>query len=221
MVRHSLVRLAIDVIQFDPTIYPRASIDWRTTYRYQRSMSMGDVFPAITVAEIKGVYVLVDGYHRFQASKNLDRTEIDAEVIQCNTLVDAYIESLKRNILHGRPLSIYERLLAAMRLKKDAKLSMTEISKLLRMPAADIKRLTEQRVERVEGELVVKKALFRNVSLTTPRDQITFSDSNQVHLLKQVIILVKNHYLNVDNAEVSKLAVELKKLLNRFIRASP
>lgn len=96
-------KVSISQIQKKMDLYPRVLIDTNTVRNYYEAMRSGEVFPPVVLTND---YVLIDGFHRVEASILLGRKEIDAVVIQ-NDLTKQEIFSLavELNLRHGKRLT--------------------------------------------------------------------------------------------------------------------
>ena len=92
---------------------PRKKIDRDTVERY---MQIIDDLPPIIVQ--KGTGVLIDGWHRVEAAKQLDLDDILAEDIDVAD-DDLFAEAVKRNLGHGLALTKAERNDAIVKLYRD------------------------------------------------------------------------------------------------------
>ena len=92
---------------------PRKKIDRDTVERY---MQIIDDLPPIIVQ--KGTGVLIDGWHRVEAAKQLDLDDILAEDIDVAD-DDLFAEAVRRNLGHGLALTKAERNNAIVKLYRD------------------------------------------------------------------------------------------------------
>src|SRR4051794_31221061 len=77
------VRLA-DILP-DPELQIRREIDHRTVDRYARAYELGDKFPPIRLARWNDALMLIDGWHRVGAQRQLGRAEVDAVVVEAGS----------------------------------------------------------------------------------------------------------------------------------------
>lgn len=204
--------LKIREIRMDPEIYPRTGTDWKTVYNYQLAMNAGSVFPPITVGRIegfKGLY-LVDGWHRWRATKRRGEEFIEAEVLRFGSKGKAFIEALRRNLGHGKPLSIYEKVRAIKRLE-GLEFKMEEISQIIKIPMNKIEKLMIRKITLVRGaELVLKSTVDHlGASADASVEEIQkklHTGMSQVDLLSDLLILIENDFLDLDDPKVAELA---------------
>ncbi|MGJ3522891.1 ParB N-terminal domain-containing protein [Nitratidesulfovibrio sp. D1] len=70
--------------------------------QYAGALKAGKILPAIRVADINGVYYLVDGWHRIRAHELWGFDDIEAEVVSCASFREAIIEAAIVNHDHGK-----------------------------------------------------------------------------------------------------------------------
>ncbi|MDD3918156.1 MAG: DNA methyltransferase [Synergistaceae bacterium] len=69
--------IPIDEVKFDKDIYPRQKWNTATIERYAEALESGATFPPIVL--LVGTNILLDGKHRLEAHKKVERTEIAVE----------------------------------------------------------------------------------------------------------------------------------------------
>ena len=213
--------LKLKDIVVDEELYPRNQPYWQTAYAYSESMKLGNQFPPIVVAQLPKtkVYVLVDGRHRLQACKILKKQKVAVEVLIGLNKKKIYEEAIRRNSAHGQRFSIQERLNIALKLR-DTKYTTKQISNLVQIVPTKLTSLLSNRlVNSITGEDVILKRdlehLGRNGNdevdvATIQRD---FRGNSQLHLVKELIVLIKTKTLNVKDKKVLNAITTLKKLL--------
>jgi len=105
------MKLKLNDIKLNKELTPREGINKSTVGIYENSF---DELPPIDVfwIESKDGWWLVDGWHRYEAAKNLGKKQIEASEHQ-GTLDDAKEFSFDSNLKHGQPLTLNERREAA------------------------------------------------------------------------------------------------------------
>ncbi len=93
-------RLNIDDLRTDGGTQPRSCLDEATIFEYARAMERGVEFPPVQVMYDGSDYWLFDGFHRLEASCELGRDSVKAQVHQ-GTHEDAQWASLAANKAHG------------------------------------------------------------------------------------------------------------------------
>jgi|WetSurMetagenome_2_1015567.scaffolds.fasta_scaffold280024_1 hypothetical protein len=227
--------IAINKIIVDKELYPRDDWNFQTSYGYSQAMIAGAKFPAIVVAMVSGKYYLVDGRHRIEAYKILKKEEIEAEVVIGWTRQRIFEEAIKRNISHGKALTVHEKRVAALRLR-NWKYDPSKISELIQVPIDKLENFVAQRlVNAITGETIAEggkktnsytpmivKSGIKNALTSAPMSmqsiqelQPTVYSGSQLSLLRQLIGIIKAGLLDTDNKQVGKLVKELKELLNK------
>ena len=217
-----MTAIPIESVTFDPTIYPR-NLDekgqpfYLPAWKYERALKAGQVFPPITVAEIKGKTLLIDGYNRLKAHKMVGRKTIEAETIACNGMKEAYMEAVKRNTAHGFPLSPQELRIAANKMREMG-LSFNQVAEIVHIPVPELKKDLETHIQKTPTGNIIRKSMFANLpGNISQEDQKIFSASSQTNLLLQTIALFENDIVDLDNKEVIKLVDKLARILRKYV----
>ena len=100
-----LRELPVDDLVFDPNLNLRDQLDAETVERYDDAW---DRMPPVTVFEVDGRWLLVDGFHRHAAAIRRKIPRISAE-IRAGTFTDALDHAAQANLAHGLPLTRAER----------------------------------------------------------------------------------------------------------------
>ena len=205
----------------DKEIYPRNLVDWVTTYRYAKAMQSGAKFPPITVASSWGKLIVVDGFHRLESLKLNKEKFIEVEVLRGLNKKQIFIESVRRNIGHGRQFNSQERTRIILTLEK-WKVSQEVISEIIRIPTDDIQPFVAKRITRITEtqEEIPLKSIIRNLSkgdVTEEPEQDYFANRNQLQVLNTLIILLKNKYIDTNSKIIMEKLNELNKLLENYI----
>lgn len=87
----------------DPAFQVRSKMSDGTVKRYMAIFKSGKEMPAVQVAVVNGVPVLVDGWHRVAALERLGHLTVEAVVTQ-SSRQDARWMAAKANTEHGLPL---------------------------------------------------------------------------------------------------------------------
>jgi len=101
------MKLKLNDIKLDKELTPRTGINNSTVEIYKNSFNE---LPPMDVYWIEGRdgWWLVDGWHRYEAAKSLDKKDIEANEHQ-GTLDAAKEFSFDSNLKHGQPLTLNER----------------------------------------------------------------------------------------------------------------
>ena len=133
--------IAVKLVKFDDSDYPRARIDQEAVDEYAREMEAGTEFPAIDVFLDGGFYWLADGRHRLEACRKIGREKIRARLYQGKRR-DAILHALQANADYGvRRTSADKRKAVAILLKDPdwSKWNDSEIARECRVSAALVK----------------------------------------------------------------------------------
>lgn len=106
------------LLRTDGGTQPRAELHGPVVDDYREAMGEGAVFPPLVVFHDGASYWLADGFHRLQAAKELDRTEIAVELHQ-GSQRDAILYSCGANAQHGLARSNEDKRRAVDRLLTD------------------------------------------------------------------------------------------------------
>ncbi len=106
--------LDLNHIIIDPALQPRVSgIDPDHVRSLQEA---SESWPPLAVVRRGNASVLVDGYHRFAAAQNLGLATVPVRVVPSPADGDLHALAFALNAVHGRPLSLADRLAEAERL---------------------------------------------------------------------------------------------------------
>lgn len=144
-------------IRIDGGTQAREKLDTNLVDQYSEEMSEGDVFPPLIVYHDGSSYWLADGFHRFFASKKIDRNEIEAEIRQ-GTQRDAQLFALsanRRRGLHMSPADIRKSVIIMLKDEEWSKWSSREIAKHVGCSHTAVNKI---RAELDESGVVKKKA---------------------------------------------------------------
>src|SRR5262245_47303739 len=103
-VKTKTLMVALDALTRDSNLQPRVQMSDVKPREYAEAMQRGDTFPPIRVIANADHQWLVDGWHRDQAARLLNRKELLAE-ISSGTYEDAedYVLASEANRSHGLP----------------------------------------------------------------------------------------------------------------------
>lgn len=151
-IARSTVSLPLNSLVCDEDLQVRRTgLDRRVVERYRvivrNADKGGQPLPAITVAVMKGMYVVVDGFHRHKAHELEKRTHIEAELVPVSSRAEALWLAAAGNLNHGKPLSQADKKAALSRFLS-AKMHLRaprNVSRQLKQqrPAPDVMSLRE------------------------------------------------------------------------------
>jgi FtsZ-binding cell division protein ZapB len=114
--------LFIKDLKIDQKFQARSRINLQVVKEYEESIIDGASMPPIMVVQTPDEYVIVDGFHRLQAYRNLGRDRIEAEVIT-GDLDAALRNAISANQTHGLQRSREDKLRAVTMALEDFELS--------------------------------------------------------------------------------------------------
>ena len=94
------MKLKIDEIKVDMKYLPRKRLDVEAIERYKEAYELGEDLPPLIVQKEKKI--LIDGFHRFQAQWQLERAEVEVELLDIPE-DQIYIEAVRRTVGHPLP----------------------------------------------------------------------------------------------------------------------
>jgi len=209
--------LKVDELVFDTSLYPRMKTSWLTAYQYAQSMRAGAVFPPITVGVFEGKHYVVDGWHRVEAKKLLGEEYIDAEVKNFKSYAEMFIEAVKLNIAHGKPLSVHEKVRVIHRLEEFG-VSREEISQITRVPIDKITLFKTRIVIGANGQPtylkgITKRAAEKSGGSVELVDQSRFMGRDVNSLLTQLIEMIEGGIYPFEDEKTMELTVKLYRLI--------
>ena len=93
--------MTIKISTLDCTLQTRAALNLETVSDYAELLREGTEFPPVKVVDVGGSLMLVDGYHRVQATQENGGDSIEADVL-VGSYQKALEEALKANSAHGQ-----------------------------------------------------------------------------------------------------------------------
>lgn len=210
-------RLKLSEIKRDDRLYPRTKTDWVTIHTYKEAMISGAKFPPVAVAKLDDEFVLIDGWHRFEATRQLKKEDITVEILPLATRQEAFIESIKRNIVHGRQFSAFEKITLATRLEK-MNISSAEVSKILNISETRMVSMKGARLKfspELNEEIVVKSPLkhLDEISEEQNHAQNMLMERSQTHILDTMINMLMNKMFDLKDKRVKDKLYVIRKLL--------
>jgi hypothetical protein len=206
----------IKKITFDEKLYPRIQSDWMISYSYSEAMKSGSKFPPITIAELDGKYVLVDGKHRLDAYNINKQTHVQAIVLSGLSKEQVFAEAVFANTAHGKKLSNQERAYCIQKLQ-EFKFSLDDISKIVHIPTDKLTMFVADRLSNsITGKAIMLKSPIMNMAGQTVGNDIiegqhVLASRNQHQILSEVIFLFETGTIDIEKNK--KLIKKLKSLL--------
>jgi len=129
----------------------RVEMHPETVADYAADMLDGAVFPPVIVYHDGSDYWLADGFHRVEAARKIDRTEIEAE-IRKGTARDAILHGIGSNATHGLRRTQGDKRRAVERLLTDPEWAAWSDRKIAQLAKVDHKTVGKIRRE-LTGEI--------------------------------------------------------------------
>lgn len=99
--------IRIEWVLKSPQAQVREKIDRNRVLAYRRSYELGEKLPPIKLAKVGNAYLLIDGWHRLAAKREMGETHVDAVFVDVSE-DDVLWEAAKANFTHGLPLKTKE-----------------------------------------------------------------------------------------------------------------
>ena len=99
-----VIEVAIKDIVQDARLQVRAKLDVKLVAKYAGEMEAGAIFPAVTLGRVDEALLLVGGWHRLAAYRELGVREVEATVAVM-TFEEALWAAADDNRRHGKPLT--------------------------------------------------------------------------------------------------------------------
>lgn len=196
-------------------LYPRIKLGWLTAYQYSQAMKSGSEFPAIVVGSFEGKMYVVDGWHRIEAKKLLKEEYIQATVKTYESFKDMFIDAVKFNATHGRPLSVQEKV-RIVELLKQYGIEKEQITEIVKIPFDKIERFSERAIVKPNGTVEYLKSVTAK-SGVEDAEQDSFNVRSVESLLVQLAELLKSDSFAFAE-KVQGLATEVYSLLGEKLK---
>ena len=224
--------LNTDNLVLDMKYYPRIKVNWLTVVDYSESIKAGAKFPPIVVTNWNKKYIVVDGFHRLEAYKKNNIPVIQAEIIKAESEADIFKEAVKRNAIHGRALSPYEKRLILIRGVKEFNLKKIELQDLIFIRAEKFEKFVGNKAKSVFSgkELGEHMEIFKSPTAETINEKDFSSEElneikeeekvlygmNQISLLKNVLFLLKNNLINKEREDIKEVLKEIQSEIEKY-----
>jgi len=219
MVKTQIVKIG-DLI-FDEDLYPRMKVGWLTAYQYAQAMKAGSVFPPILVGKYEGKLYVVDGWHRVEAKKILGEEFIQATIKEYTSEKDIFLDAIKANVAHGRPLSVQEKVRLINKLE-EMNFTREQISEIVFVPADMVEKLRVRTIIGPNGKpIYLKSVVAKSVTDSTEASEVDmdkFSVRTVKDLLSQMIALLEAGIYPLEDEDVKELTVKLYTLLGERLK---
>lgn len=141
-------------------IYTRArgSPWWANVHAYAQEMKAGAKFPPIMIGEYEGRLIVVDGYHRVAAHKELKAEFINGTIKKYGSIQEIVEDSVRANNHHGIRYTPQDKAHIA-KLLEEYGLQREAISELVKVPVDRLERFTVRNF----GGKTIKEPLMKLV----------------------------------------------------------
>ena len=155
----------ISKLECDSDIYPRTSLVDNRVNIYKDAMRNGDIFPAIIVESRNGKPTgrILDGWHRYEAYRQLDRTDIPVKYLETKDEIDAIRQSFLYNMEHGLPYTSIE-IKQYVRTAEELGITYAVISKDINKPEKKVVSITKGFGISTTGKTVALKRGFGHLA---------------------------------------------------------
>ncbi len=145
-------------------IYPRVRGEpwWANVHVYAEEMKAGAQFPPILVGGIDDQLIVVDGVHRYLATKKLGKEVIQGIFKKYENMTDLLVDAVAANNHHGIRLTTQDKAYICDLLQKHA-LDPQRISELVCIPVEKLGNFTIRNLTGVMGQKTLKGPLMRLV----------------------------------------------------------
>ncbi len=208
---------------------PRIKLNEHEVQNYMDLIQEGAEFPPIVVFQkTEDTYILSSGFHRYEAHKRLELTDINAEVRHGNH-IDILIEAIQSNAKHGIRLTNEDKWHSVKLILNDSEgknWSDNHIANLCGVSNHLVKKVRlESYPEEIrnssvlairdgkEIEIETKNIGPKNEKITTP-ESLSRKLSSKVHDLIKVLILFKESH---DQPEV-EIPDEFDEAIHEFVK---
>jgi len=219
MVKTQIVKIG-DLI-FDGNLYPRMKVGWLTAYQYAQAMKAGSVFPPILVGKYERKLYVVDGWHRVKAKEILGEEFIQATIKEYTSERDIFLDAIKANVAHGRPLSVQEKVRLINKLE-EMNFTREQISEIVFVPADMVEKLRVRTIIGPNGKpIYLKSVVAKSMTDSTEASEVDmdkFSVRTVKDLLSQMIALLEAGIYPFEDEGVKELTVKLYALLGERLK---
>lgn len=156
---HKSQKIDIGLIVLDREYYPRVQSNWQTVARYADALRAGEVFPPVEAVKRGREYVVIDGWHRVLAYKQVGTAMVMVIVHVGLPRKRWLLKAAELNRRNGRQMSKQDRVMVAVRLQQQGHHIKT-IAALFALPVDRLNAwLSSSVVHDSEGDHAIKSAM--------------------------------------------------------------
>ena len=213
----------IEDLIFDEELYPRMKVSFVTAYQYSQAMRSGSVFPPVLVGSYMGKLYLIDGWHRVRAKEILGEKYIQAKIKKYDSIREMFLDAVKYNSQHGRPLSIQEKARIIHKLATIG-LNPEEISQIVHVPVDKLETFAVRVLIGPDGNPIYLKSTL--VKAKTPTEKaLTVNQSKLTghpveNLIDQLIELLSSDAIPYENAKIKTKLTQLYMILQEKLEVT-
>jgi hypothetical protein len=187
------MKLAIDEIVLDETVYPRNGVSEFNIQRLALAGEAGAKFPPIVV-EAK-THRLVDGRHRLEVYKRKGITKVDVIEKKYASDADLFADAVRLNISHGTPLDQYTIRHSVLRLEQYG-YTREQIAEVVRLPLERIEKIERGFASAPDGHPIALKGGLSHLhgeTLNTEQQALNrrYSGGKATFHLRQLCVLIE------------------------------
>ena len=200
-------------IRIDGGTQAREELNQEAVADYAEKMRDGEVFPPVSVFFDGSEYWLVDGFHRYFATKSNGKTSIDCDV-QNGTLKEAVRFSWKANGKRGLPLNHndYKKIILAMwKDEETKKMSNRQIAEYVGVSHSTVNRLKSSLEQRSTEPKPVKDSdepVSNPDNTVKTKTKTTKPDMTSSMMVEQEVVLELNEKIDELSQTINMLADE-------------
>lgn len=155
---------ALNELTLPEDIYTRARGTpwWANVHVYAEEMKAGAQFPPILVGQLEDQLIVVDGVHRYLATKKLGIDLIQGTLKKYKSMANLLIDAVAANNHHGIRYTPQDKAHIADLLQKHG-LEPQRISELVRIPVEKLEKFTARNITGSMGQKTLKGPLMRLV----------------------------------------------------------
>jgi hypothetical protein len=219
------VKRKLSELVFDFDLYPRTDVDSTHVSAMREADRAGATFPPYVIdAASKRV---VDGFHRGRKDRMEHGEDCEVECIekQYRNEGEMFLDAMRCNSSHGRPLSPYDRARCALKCRK-FRVGIAAIAAALGMKPETVKAIGEGRTAKVRTEsgghdVTLKRTIAHMAGRDLSPEQQTanerLSGMQQAFYVNQLLLLIDHNLLDNSDESLMDLLRQLHEKLGTIV----